>query len=324
MVTTNDIWTSAYHGQSCTPNNTTQPCDSSLQCNSSESKCLCSSSQYWSNGCYALDDIKVKNVTYTVTTNAINLTWTFNGPGPTVTFQIRYGSVSINASSAGGSISGLIPGTKNNFIIASIPPSNEHFKYNEAIVTTGDIWTNPSQPGSIDKVVQLPNISISAYSIHFNEPSGNVSKYQLIIKNKTGSDIYNNESRTNTVIISGLTPGQSYNYTLYAINEIGKPSESRIGSFSTSATESGPISNDNLFDLKPTNVTLTWQTPGNPNGKINGYIVEVFSNNTCVFAHKINCSDCVSVIFVLNLNNKYFFCVFFLNSHVITESALIQ
>lgn len=88
-----------------------------------------------------------------------------------VRFEIRTTTSTVNSSatSTGGSVSGLTPGTKYNFFVVSIPPSDANFNYSEVNATMQVVWTS--------KFSSM--IFFIAFFLLNNEMSTNLSQYFL-------------------------------------------------------------------------------------------------------------------------------------------------
>ncbi|XP_055887507.1 receptor-type tyrosine-protein phosphatase eta-like isoform X3 [Biomphalaria glabrata] len=290
------VWTNAIYGQACTSDEKPK-CDGSFLCNSSSNKCLCNtSSQYWSNGCQDSKGIEALFQNSSVTTDTVTLFWNVVATNVTgVRFEIRTATSTVNSSatSTGGSVSGLTPGTMYNFFVVSIPPSDANFHYSEVNATMQVVWTNPAPPGNITEIKEIKN---NAYTINFIASPGNVLKYHVTVKAANGNIINESESSNNNIIISGLTPGEIYNYTLYAVNGNNVASESTYVTLKTPEKVSGAVQIDPLANLTSTSVTITWQKPNEPNGNILGYIVELFSNKSLILDYNLTCSNCSHMI----------------------------
>uniref|UniRef100_A0A2C9KW58 Fibronectin type-III domain-containing protein n=1 Tax=Biomphalaria glabrata TaxID=6526 RepID=A0A2C9KW58_BIOGL len=151
----------------------------------------------------------------------------------------------------------------------------------------------PAPPGNITEIKEIKN---NAYTINFIASPGNVLKYHVTVKAANGNIINESESSNNNIIISGLTPGEIYNYTLYAVNGNNVASESTYVTLKTPEKVSGAVQIDPLANLTSTSVTITWQKPNEPNGNILGYIVELFSNKSLILDYNLTCSNCSHMI----------------------------
>ena len=168
-------------------------------------------------------------------------------------------------------ITGLSPGTTYTFTVVA-----RNMIGNSAQSATSSAITTPNVPGSpVIGTATLTNPTTA--SVTFSAPSSNggstITRYTATASPDGATGIVN-QSGSGTIIITGLTPGNTYVFWVTATNEVGTSSLS---------SESNSVTTPNVPDAptavvatrtSDTSVTVTFEAPSNNGGSaITSYTV---------------------------------------------------
>jgi hypothetical protein len=189
-------------------------------------------------------------------------------------------------------------------------------EYNENVghLRVYQFFSIPDAPTSVFSTAGNEQISVS-----FTPPvnNGNATIISYTVKVYDSNDIFLNKTVTDTaspILITGLTNGTQYKFTVYATNSVGNSVESEFSSIAIPFTvPDAPImGSPEKGDSK---VTLNFTPPiNNGSSAITSYTVKVYSNNN-VFLNKTQTGN-NSPIEITGLTNgtQYRFTVYATNS----------
>uniref|UniRef100_A0A8D0L2V8 Receptor-type tyrosine-protein phosphatase eta n=1 Tax=Sphenodon punctatus TaxID=8508 RepID=A0A8D0L2V8_SPHPU len=155
-------------------------------------------------------DIQIENIN----TTAVSLRWKIND---TVASEYTYrilvegngttSEVITNTSATNTVIAGLEPGTLYNFTIFSQVADKK---------TEGDPFSRSKYTSNPVFDIQIENISTTAVNVSWNAGDRTASEYtyRILVEGNT-SEVNKTTNATNIVIV-GLEPGTSYNFTIYS------------------------------------------------------------------------------------------------------------
>ncbi|KAM4043758.1 receptor-type tyrosine-protein phosphatase beta-like [Anomaloglossus baeobatrachus] len=122
-----------------------------------------------------------------------------------------------------------------------------------------------TRPGTVSNV-QVTNISTSSMNLSWLHPQGNYSHYLI----EVAGDIYKNETTTSeSLTVSGLTPGNQYTVTIRVVT-----GENVFGDSTESLTFTRPekVKNLTVSSITDTSVTLSWLPP---DGRAGSYLIQI-------------------------------------------------
>uniref|UniRef100_A0A8D0G7X4 Receptor-type tyrosine-protein phosphatase eta n=1 Tax=Sphenodon punctatus TaxID=8508 RepID=A0A8D0G7X4_SPHPU len=215
-------------------------------------------------------DIQIENIN----TTAVSLRWKINDTvASEYTYRIRVegngtsSEVTTTTNATNTVIAGLEPGTLYNFTLYSQVAD----KKTEGDPVSTSFYTKPSPVFDI----QIENISTTAVNVSWNAGDRTASEYtyRILVEGNT-SEVNKTTNATNIVIV-GLEPGTSYNFTIYSRIADGRtegvPVCKRVytNPASVSSFNCEPVAKQKIL-------TLQWDCP---TGKNSGFKVN-FSNGS--------------------------------------------
>ncbi|KAH9491530.1 hypothetical protein Btru_030869 [Bulinus truncatus] len=293
------VWTVPVYGDPCANNSNCQSGSECLKDKNQTLKCICNESQYRADNdtCSPIGSLQVLNTNIERTTTSVTIKWTSSHINRnTSKFNILTGSQNYSASTTGGTVDRLEPGSQYSFNITITIPEDNYYTTKIGLPTIISFWTYPAPPGLV--TVSFLQRTNDSYVITFDKSNGTVSKYYILIKNVSTDALISNTSSSSdspNITIHGLIAATTYKYSLYAVNGNEDNSTVTIGTFTTEPLKSGPVSDFTVNNITSTSVVLSWQKPSSPNGNIAGYLVDLKLNNSCVESYRLICNNCVNV-----------------------------
>uniref|UniRef100_A0A8D0G9C3 Receptor-type tyrosine-protein phosphatase eta n=1 Tax=Sphenodon punctatus TaxID=8508 RepID=A0A8D0G9C3_SPHPU len=190
-------------------------------------------------------DIQIENLN----TTAVSLRWKINDTvASEYTYRIlvegngTHFEVNTTTNATNTVIAGLEPGTLYNFTI-----------YSQVL----PLFVSYTEPSPVFDI-QIENISTTAVNVSWNAGDRTASEYtyRILVEGNT-SEVNKTTNATNIVIV-GLEPGTSYNFTIYSRIADGRtegvPVCKRV------YTRPSPVFGFEVVNISTTEVTLTWET----------------------------------------------------------------
>ncbi|XP_073529219.1 receptor-type tyrosine-protein phosphatase eta-like [Phyllobates terribilis] len=207
------------------------------------------------------DILVLENITATlITTTSFWLNW-YSYFGENTTYSISvYGEPSSTWTVNTTAIQ-IINLTSGNFYIVQISAYN---RYTLLYGFDGQIslYTLPGVVGN----VQVTNISTNSMDLSWLPPQSNYSHYLIEV---TGN-IYKNETTTSeSLTVSGLTPGNQYTVTIRATTGEGVFGESAENIVFTRPEK---VKNLTILSITDTSVSLSWLPP---DGRTSSYLIQI-------------------------------------------------
>ena len=225
--------------------------------------------------------------------NQIDLTWTApssDGGAPVTGYRIEFSpngsSWTLLRSNTGSnatsfSHTGLAPATKRYYRVYAIniagrsPASNVANATTDATVPAAptNLSADASGTSQIDLSWRAPSFDggsrITGYRIEFAE-SGN-GPWSALVANTLSALTSHSDT--------GLAPGTTRYYRVFAINAVGSGTESGVASATTDATVPDAPTNLIATATEPTRIDLVWTAPAYDGGSpVTGYRIEVSEN----------------------------------------------
>ena len=205
--------------------------------------------------------------------SSATVTWTApanNGGSPITSYEVEYsgltGPITMNTTSTTATVNGLTNGTSYTFkVLAKNAVGSGSSTDSNAVTPSAS--SSATVPGPPTGVVAVPGNSSAtvSWTAPANNGGSTISSYEIMYP---GGPLFT--SSTTSVNITGLTNGNSYTFTVYALNAVGK---SVVSSPSAAVTPSAPSTA--TVPGSPTNVvatagnssaTVTWTAPANNGG----------------------------------------------------------
>ncbi|XP_063798895.1 receptor-type tyrosine-protein phosphatase H [Pseudophryne corroboree] len=196
----------------------------------------------------------------------VNLTWTVpnNTNSDTYTYNVLWqpGNMNINITTNHVQVTGLSPGVRYNFTIYTLTSDGVRSDAYQETQTT----TKPS----------------SVFGFNVSAVGEKYVNLTWTVPNNTNSDTYtynvlwqpdnkNISVTTNYVQVTGLSPGVSYNFTIYTLTSDGVRSD--VYQVAKTTTRPSSVSGFNVSDVGEKYVNLTWTIPNNTNSDTYTYNV---------------------------------------------------
>ncbi|KAM4703068.1 receptor-type tyrosine-protein phosphatase H [Rhinophrynus dorsalis] len=209
-----------------------------------------------------------------VSVNAVNLKWTApndtNVATYTYTVEVRQGGASIR------NITGL---NTNSTMVTELSPG-ENYTFTIYTVTSNGIRsersdvTTTTMPSKVSGFV-VSGVSVNAVNLKWTTPSDtNVATYTYTVEVRQGGASIRNITglNTNSTMVTGLSPGENYTFTIYTVTSNGIRSER---SDVTTTTMPSKVSDFKVSGVSLNVVNLTWTIPNDTNRESYTYTVEV-------------------------------------------------
>ncbi|XP_058249824.1 interferon-induced very large GTPase 1-like isoform X1 [Hemibagrus wyckioides] len=112
-------------------------------------------------------------------------------------------------------VSGLRPGTEYTFTVVAVPENG-----NQSSTAKVTAYTIPNPPESF----KVKNISSTSVTLTWHPPASLEQKYHVVCSHNSVT-VHEEETETNTLVISNLTPGETYSFHIATVLKNGSRSE---------------------------------------------------------------------------------------------------
>jgi YVTN family beta-propeller protein len=226
-----------------------------------------------------------------ITTSGATISWTTDEASTT---QVNYGTTNSYGSSSPLSssmvqshtvtLSGLTAGTTYNYDVVSTNSTGTAGLSANYTFSTAAIVPAPAISG-----VSVSSITTTGATISWTTDQASTSQVNYGTTTAYGSTTPANSSlvQSHTVILTGLTPGTTYNFDVVSASVSNLSSTSNNLTFQTSASAAGPvISSVAAGSVTPTSATITWTTDQASTSVVN-YGGQTVASPTLVTSHSL-------------------------------------
>ena len=200
-------------------------------------------------------DVAVGLTATSITTTSALLTWTAVTGATSYTIQYRPVGTSTWSSTTSASTSvtviSLTPGTAYEFQVSTVCSSGT------SAFSSSQTFTTLSLPCSVPTGITVTGLSPTSVTVSWLAVSGAVSyniQYRIV-----GTGTWSpTTSATNSVTITGLTPGANYEFQVEVVCATGTSGYSSSVTFTTASVICGAPSGLNVTGVGTTTATLNW------------------------------------------------------------------
>jgi glucose/arabinose dehydrogenase len=231
-----------------------------------------------------------------ITSTSATITWTTNVAATT---QVAYGTTTaysslsaLNSTQVAAhsvTLTGLIPGTTYNYAALSTNSSAPSGASGNFTFTT-----SPGGPAPVISAVTATSITSTSATITWTTDQASSSQV-----NYGTTTAYGSQSPLNTTLVTaqsvtltGLTPGTTYNFDVFSANGSNTPATSGNFTFATTAASAPLISLVTATSITSTSATITWTTDQAASSQVNYGTTTAYGsqsplNTTLVTAHSV-------------------------------------
>ncbi len=229
--------------------------------------------------------------TYPVTNTDAYINWVTN---VTATGQVKYGLTSAYGSTSAVTASTFYPSVHLSGLSAGTTYHYQIIATSSTGTTTAPDATFTTSGTPVISAVTATAITATGATITWttDQPTTSQVNYGTTTTYGSQSPLNSTLTTTHSVVLTGLTPGTTYNYDVVSANSSNTPATSPNATFATTAAAGPVISAVTATGITTTSATITWTTDLASSSLVNygttaSYGTQSPLNSTPVTAHSV-------------------------------------